>query len=412
MDIVCLSSDHWDAPLWTNKQHVMSRLAGAGHRVLYVDPLTGLATLWRGRKTTPYRRMDWFRWTHQRMRNLWVHSALGFPWSRVSGVDRFVNPWLRLLVLKHVVKRLGFLSPVLWIYHPSDVFLVGRLGEEVVAYDCVDEIAAWTGDPHLCRTIQQNERRLLELADVVFTTARPLYEARKRENANTYLVENAADYAHFSRAQESGAIPADVAAIPRPIVGFVGAIRQRKVDVQLLAEVARSCPHWSLVLIGPVCETQVKLRLSVLPNVHLLGYREYQTLPDYLRAFDVCMIPYRVDNEYIRNVFPMKFFEFLATGKPVVTTGLPSLEKYGDVVAIAHSPQQFIEGVKRGISGAGAERDVMARMTLAKENSWEKRIGQMVMLVEEQRGKTKPHLAHYSGSGLNVRRSSAEATKR
>jgi glycosyltransferase involved in cell wall biosynthesis len=385
MDIICLSSDHWDAPLWTNKQHIMSRLAKAGHRVLYVDPPMGMATLWRERGVRPYSEKRWLHWTQQPMPNLWVHSVLGFPFSQLSAIDRFVNPRLRLVALKRVMKRLRFSPPVLWIYHPNNIFFVGDLGEKLVVYDCVDKIAALMGDSWQQQITKKNEQRLLEVADLVFTTSQSLYEACKKVNPNTYLAENVADYDHFSKAQEAGPIPADIATIRRPIVGFIGNILERKVDLQFLVEVARSHPEWSLVLIGPVYEAEMERKLSDMPNIHLLGYKEYETLPDYLRAFDVCVIPYRTDNEYICNVFPMKFFEFLSTGKPVVTTNTPSLAAYAQVARIATDANDFIRHVAEALD----ENDpalVEKRLESARQNTWEMRINRIMEIVQAELG--------------------------
>lgn len=385
MDIICFSSDHWDEPLWTNKQHTMFRLAKLGHRILYVDPPTGMATLWRYRSVRTYKEKRWLHWTRPRMRNLWVHSALGFPFSRLLDVNRFFNPRLRLFTLKRVMKTLRFSLPVLWIYHPNDVFFVEHLGEKLVLYDCVDEIAALAVDRRQRQIIQKNEIQLLEIANLVFASSQPLYEARKKANPNTYLVENVADYDHFSKAQKNGPIPLDIATIHRPIVGFVGAIRGQKVDLQLLVEVARSHPEWSLVMIGPVYGADTVRKLSALPNIYMLGYKEYETLPNYLRAFDICMIPYRTDNEYIHNVFPMKFFEFLATGKPVVTTNLASLEKYRDVASITSSSEEFIKKIKDNVANGQSRTIARMQIELAKKNSWAKRIEKILQLIEQQK---------------------------
>jgi glycosyltransferase involved in cell wall biosynthesis len=173
-------------------------------------------------------------------------------------------------------------------------------------------------------------------------------------------------------------------------VGFVGAIHQRKVDLHLLVEVAAREPGWSLVLIGPVDEAETQRKLAALPNIHLLGYKEYHTLPNYLRAFDVCVIHYRTDNKYIRNVFPMKFFEFLATGKPLVTTRLPSLESFGHVVGFASTPEEFVLAIRTALL-ARDDTKIAERLAVARKSCWESKVAGMEELVMAQ-------LAHSLGT--------------
>ncbi|WP_322094656.1 glycosyltransferase [Paraburkholderia bannensis] len=235
-------------------------------------------------------------------------------------------------------------------------------------------------------TLVQSETDLVKKADVVFVTSTTLEASRRQINPHTYYFPNVADFEHFSRAlEDSTHIPDDLAAIPGPRIGFIGAISGYKVNFDLLRAVALAHPEWSIVMIGQVGEGDPwtdASNLKHVPNIHLLGPRAYATLPAYLKGFDVALLPNQL-NEYTAAMFPMKFFEYMAAGRPVVSVDLPSLASYQDSVCLAKSVDEFIAGIENAIAGRGISQK--RRVELARQNTYTARTERMLKLVSETR---------------------------
>lgn len=395
MDIVLFSTQYFEDPTWTNKQHIAVRLAAAGHRVIYVDPaapisprkysLPGhLARAIRGDLAGA----RFLSFTYVARKNLWVVTPPFLVPRRsvfVRRLNRRITTRGVLKRLRKLMRRLKFEKPVLWIYRPEAVWFAGRLNERLVFYDCVDDYVDYPIYPfdEDNERIRRDEAELLARADLVTTSSRHLYERKSPANPNTYYVPNVADAAHFARAAEADVhIPPDVANLPEPRVGFAGAVESYKLDTALLSAMADERPAWQIILIGPAALGDPELdALTAKPNVRLLGLRPYAELPDYLATMDVLVIPYRL-NEYTQGVFPIKFFEYLATGKPVVCTELPALTEYGGIVPLVSDPPTFIETVERALAGEQDDKR-RDRVELAFENTWEKRIGKLSGLIDE-----------------------------
>ncbi len=287
-------------------------------------------------------------------------------------IASWANNVLAKRVLTRLARQLGISRPVLWFTFPAMLAACDILEPRLIVYDCSDR---WP------KHFLGDERILLRQADVVFVTARRLFEAKKPLNANIHLVPNAVDPEHYYQALlPETPIPHDVARLAGPVIGLVGAIND-KVDVSLLVKLARAHPEWSIVTVGPVFPTQVRLQtLESLPNVHMIGYREPGELPGYLKAFDVALIPY-VLNERTAAINPLKLYEYLAAGKAVVATALPELFPFQAVVRIASSGDDFIYQVEQALKeDPGAM--LRQRLEAVKEHTWDQRVATMARLVE------------------------------
>jgi glycosyltransferase involved in cell wall biosynthesis len=199
-------------------------------------------------------------------------------------------------------------------------------------------------------------------------------------NSHTVLLENVADADHFGQA--SGQVPADVAHFRHPILGFYGNLTSAKLDFDLIAEVADLRPNWTILLIGPggVGGPDVDLGLLRLhSNIHILGPRSYEGLPDYLAAFDVAMLPYRM-NDLTASSFPLKFFEYLAAGKPVVGTDLPALSEYRGWYLTARSPADFAEAAEVGLFESD-DRRRNERRAFAQQHNWNSRMLELGAII-------------------------------
>lgn len=361
--ILCVWACTWTG-LWQRHQQLMSRLA-AHHRILYVESPRDLFGLMRHWRQLRWRQLfgGW-----EAAPNIVVFTPM-VPFS-LRRYPRLNRIWLMLLRpwLRHLMRRWNCEQPILWVCYPPAEALVGGMGERLACYDCCDELADLS--PRLARIIQEYEARLLSKVCLVFTSSETLFEKLAPHHGNVHLVPNGADIAHFAQAS-SGALvcPEELARLSHPLLGFVGAIQQW-VNIELLAEVARKRPVWQLALIGSV-HSDLTL-LHDLPNVHILGPRPYDQLPAYLAACDVCLIPFHL-SPFVLACDPIKAYEYLAAGKPVVATPIPRLRVFGDAIRVAEDADGFIAQIEQAMATENAAA-ASGRLALAQQHSWEKRV--------------------------------------
>jgi glycosyltransferase involved in cell wall biosynthesis len=385
--IVCLSSQQWRSELPTNRHQIMLRAARRGHDVLFVETGGFLGRhLWRlvrgGERRSLAARL--FA-TEQVDSNIRVRKAMNIlPWGQRFRFASSANSAATALVLRPFIRRLP--APVVvWIYDPSAAGIATTVRDATSVYDCVDDYAEQVGpDARRRAVVAAADDNAARHSRVVFATTRTLYERHKRRNLNTHLVPNAADYAHFAPAAEREFAAPDVGRLQHPVIGFAGNFLPSKVDFGLIQALAVRHPDWSILLIGPASSgSREKLDgLTKIPNVTWLGIKPYAELPRYVSAFDVGVIPYRA-NEYTRSCFPLKVYEYLAAGKPVVASGLPELAGMEPDVALAEGPNEFIIAVEKALGeGTRVARD--RRMALARQHTWEARTNTLLELVAAQ----------------------------
>jgi glycosyltransferase involved in cell wall biosynthesis len=244
-------------------------------------------------------------------------------------------------------------------------------------YYCVDE---WSLFSYLDRAqTVAAERRLLERVDAVFAINLALAEAKRQVNPATFVSPHGVDHALFSRALDPAlAVPADLAALPRPRIGFYGTLRDW-VDFELLAHVARARPAWSIVLLGQVlCDVSA---VRGLPNVHLLGQKRHDELPAYCKGFDAGMIPYRID-ERMKFVNPLKLREYLSAGVPVVSTPVHEVVRYAHLCRVAGTPEDFVAALDEAIAEADPATRRGRSSAMAKE-TWAARVAEVMRILDE-----------------------------
>jgi glycosyltransferase involved in cell wall biosynthesis len=306
--------------------------------------------------------------------NLWVYTpiVLPFPYSRAAAR---VNGWILRITVGLVRRSLGMRDFQLWTFLPTTVSFVGSMGESLAVYYCTDE---WSGFAHLGREpVALMEQALCAKADVVFTTSRPLLERKSPYNSETHLASHGVDHAHFASALNSNtSIPADVALLPRPILGFFGLI-ENWIDLDLIAYLARQRPSWSIVLIGRSAVDVTSLK--AYPNVHLLGRRPYRDLPGYARAFDVGICPF-VSNELTRNINPIKLREYLSAGLPVVASGIPEAAGYPGACQLARGPEEFLAACERALLDDSRELR-KKRSDAMRDETWEHKAAQSLRIA-------------------------------
>lgn len=378
-DIVCVGFADWDTELWTNQHHLMSRLAQE-NRVLFVESLGLRQPQLAGKDVKRIaRRLRRGLAPPRQADGLHVLSPLVIPLHRFRLV-REINRRLLPLLVRRAARRLGLRTPILWAYVPQAEALLDALDPALVVYHCVDDIAAQPGIDGV--SFRAAEERFARRADLVLASAPSLAARMRGLNANVLDAPNVADTTLFARAIEPGPVDSALDALPRPRVVFTGAVVATKLDVSLLVELARARPQWSVALVGPVGPGDPRTDVSALaaePNVHLLGARRYAELPAILRGADVGLIPY-ARNELTDSIFPMKVYEYLAAGLPVVATPLPSI---AGVREVATAPDAA--GLAALVDDALAHDDPAqraARSEAAEAHSWDARLAEIARAVE------------------------------
>ncbi len=286
-----------------------------------------------------------------------------------------------------------------WSFAPDVPFLCGSLGEECFVYYCVDEYREF--DDLDATRIAAAEDELLARADVVVTSSGALHETKRRCRPDAVLVPHGVDYDHFAAAWRSPQpSPEGLAGIPSPIFGFFGLIRHW-IDVRLLAEAAKLRPHYSFVLIGE-CHSDVS-ELRRLPNVHLLGRRKYASLPAYCAAFDGALLPF-VQNAMTRNINPIKMYEYLAAGLPVVSTPLPEARRYAGPILLADTAEDFAAACDEVLRDPAKRQRAEISAIVARE-TWSSRVSDLSRLVMDRVARAKPQrLAERASLGSCDRR--------
>ena len=380
-DQVCFSSIDWGY-LWQGPQEVMSRFARSGSRVLFIEN-TGvrrprledvgrLASRLRSWRAAP---RGSGRAGVDRLTIL-SPLVLPFPWSRLA---RIVNRLLFANGLPGQTARAGVRLPVVWTFLPNplvlDSFRALRPGRALAIYYCVADFEQVTDDPVALRRI---EDELLREVDIVFAGGRVLEARLATRHPRVVRAPFSVADAFFGAGT---AVPADLADIPHPRVGYVGGLHKH-IDLPFLEGLVAALPEVSFVFIGP--QVSAPWALASRPNVHLLGRREQPELPAYVDGMDVCIVPYQ-HSPFTETVWPTKLHEYLARGKPVVSTPLPEVLALGyepAVVRVAATPVEAAEAVRAALrdSPDAGER----RRALAREHSWEKLLE--LMRAEIERG--------------------------
>jgi len=380
--IVCISSVDWEF-IWQGHQEIMSTLAAQGHRVLFVEN-TGVrrprfSDLPRARQ----RLRNWWRGTQGFRKdrdNLFVYSpvVLPFPYSRLA---RMINRTLLLRSLGRWMRAARFTRPIVWTYLPTPLALdvIRGLDPKLTVYYCIDDFAS--SSPQ-ARRITRSEHQLFAEADIVLVTSERLRERAAQFSQAVYLVPSGVSLGAFEDARDtSRPAPDDIDRLRRPIVGYVGGLHQW-LDQDVIARAAEALPDASFALVGPV-QTDLT-RLERYPNVHLLGAKRHEEVPDYVKAFDVGLLPYRL-SDYTEHVYPTKLNEYLIMGLPVVTTDLLEIRRFNrendGIVSIGETPDAFVAAVKSALNGSAAA-DRQKRIDAARRNSWAIRISRMWEIME------------------------------
>jgi glycosyltransferase involved in cell wall biosynthesis len=330
----------WDF-VWQRPQQIFSRLA-AHHPITFIEE-----AMWQDGE----RRLEISEPYPNVVRLVPVLRAD----ERTDDIDTQYAAVLRLLrgvLSEDPLLRKRFASPVQWFYSPmaAPYFLDG-FDAAATVYDCMDELAQFRFAP---ASLREREQLLISRADVVFTGGYQLFQTKSRYHSNVHFYGCGVDAEHFSKARQTQTeVPPEVAALPRPIFGYFGVIDER-LDYALLAQIAQQISDASLVMVGPLAKVEQD-SLPNFPNIHWLGQRPYTDLPALVKAFDVCLMPFAL-NEATQYINPTKTLEYMAAGKPVVSTAVPDvLHHFTPIVDVALTAEEFIAAIQRAARSPRAE---------------------------------------------------------
>jgi glycosyltransferase involved in cell wall biosynthesis len=377
-DMVYFGPTQWDG-LWRNRHQLMSRFARC-NKVMYVEPvktwrkLIGKKQSWQNTKTSilkgPVRTID---------KNLYIYNSLLPP---IIGRYPFgILTWaLWRAKFRSTLQNLGFKKPIIWLSYPTMGHFIDLIGPKLSIYHVVDEYSEY---------LKANKKKMLEWekqifgkADIVIVVSEKLLKAKKKYHSNVHLIPNGVDFDKYEAAiKSSNDVPEDISGLHRPILGYSGLISYR-LDLNLIKKTARKFPEWSIVLIGTIddrgCEDEIAQLLQI-PNVYFLGMKPIDLVPHYIVAFDASIIPYSQNGE-VENLSPLKLYDAMAAGKPVVTTDFPAAHEFKDLIYINDTHDQFIRSIELALCETD-ESKYHDRIHAASENTWDDRITQISKII-------------------------------
>lgn len=374
-DLICFSHLRWNF-VFQRPQHLLSRCAksrrvfyveeplsteGAPHLEVTLDPATG------------------------------VHVVVPHLPDTLSDEQREAT---QAELLGQLCEEQALHDHVAWFYTPMALPIAAGLNPRARIYDCMDELSAFKGAP---KNLLEREAELLELADVVFTGGHALFEAKRHLHPNIHPFPSSVDRAHFVQARNEPPEPSDQADIAGPRLGFFGVIDER-MDLKLLESVARQRPEWQLVILGPVVKVD-PAELPRLPNIHYLGSKSYAELPSYIAGWDVALLPF-AKNEATRFISPTKTPEYLAAGKPVVSTSIRDVVRPYSVqglARIADTPEDFVAACEAAMSDS-SDKLVKRADAFLSRLSWDTTWAEMEALMDAAvRGDRRSGNHRYAG---------------
>jgi glycosyltransferase involved in cell wall biosynthesis len=396
-DIIYISSIEWNF-LWQQNQEIAVRLARAGNRVLYIEN-TGVRSPGFGDAGRVFARLkSWIgKLGSQGVREVapgvYVCSPLVLP-PFGSRFRKFINRHILLPLIRRSARRLGFKDVLLWTYLPTDTVLdiitLLRTPQSVTVYYCLADFPELTPDSD---RIGDCERLLVEQSDVVFGNCTEISERLSAWKDRVEVFPPGVDLDAFpvSNVIEGPGGPAgEWASLPRPIIGYIGGLH-RHVDFDLIADMAEARPDWSWVLVGPLQASAE--RLAGHKNIYVAGSRPHEELAGHVRSFDVCIVPY-LQSPYPETVVPVKINEYLASGKPVVSTDLPTVLEFNDrhhiLITAENKPERFLRGIESALSLPNDPATRVRRREVASFCDWNVQIEAMSELIQKKLDEKRP----------------------
>ncbi|MCW4047994.1 MAG: glycosyltransferase [Candidatus Bathyarchaeota archaeon] len=376
MNIIILTSMHWNF-LWQRPHQIAFRLANRGHNVLYFHSPISLnpSTFKRLRQEKSF-------FISRKLTEKLMVAHLFVPPFR--GKLRFFTDKFASFLFMIYLKKFGFRPDVIFFYNPNDAFLLKAsrsIGAKII-YDCVDDHSSFPGVPNRFAVVEA-ERKLIHESATILTVSKQLHARISEINPKCFYIPNGADYRHFNNAMRIHEKPLEIKNLKSPIIGFIGAVWDW-VNIDLICKLAELHKDYSILLVGPVYYGLNDLKRY--PNIFAIGTKKYELLPQYLSCMDVCLIPFKINDLTVASS-PIKMYEYLAAGKPVVSTALPEVYSNvsADVVYIGENDEDFIKKVEAAVNEISEPEEkstIVRRLNFAKNNSWEKRVDMIEKILK------------------------------
>ena len=373
----------WDHEYKGIYHHISNALADE-HEVVYVEKLRFFSEIFNIKLSRFFRFLSPPRKVKENLLIITPPPAIPII-DKLPLLNR-INDYIFLWFLKWRLKKLNFKPTILWLYSYYAYFAPGKFGEELSIYYCCDPFFIWELEHNV-----RKEELLCGNVDLIFTPSIKLTERKREFNGNSYTMLHGVDVNVFG--DNSPAVPEDLRNIMGPVIGFVGNIFIGDVkyrdDQELIKYVAEKHPDWSIVLVGPLVFNSVSDKRQwegfAQDNIYMLGKKGISSIPSYVHFFDVAIIPFYVNEENTWVTVPVKYFEYLIKGKPVVSTAFSNFEGIpGEYYEIGHDYDEFVAKIEKSLQEDSAEK-VQRRIDFAKDNSWQRRIGQMFEHINDTR---------------------------
>ena len=366
-EIICFAGNDWWYRHPGSTTHIMKYLARY-NKVIYVNSIlmdvpniraSNLLSRIRGKLRS------YFKWMKKLNKQLLIFSPVTIPFYSIP-VIRKISRLLLLLQLRHCMKLFHIAKPILWIDIPTAYEIVNNLTTKLLIYNVIDRYTA--KESRAKGIIKYYHSKLMASGNLILFSSYKYYEESAENQANAYFLDHAVEYKHFSKTiNQDLIIPDDIASIKRPIVGYIGTAHE---DWELVRYLVRRKPNWNFVFIGR--KQNVKIESEKIPNLFFLGQKPYSILPNYAKVFDVCILPYKID-EWVEYSNPIKLKEYLSTGKPVVSISFPAVERYKDIVYCARNKEEFLKYLEFAIYEDTAELQ-KKRIDAVRYETWDKRV--------------------------------------
>ncbi len=380
-DIICISSIDWDF-VWQGHQEIMSTLAKNGNRIIFIENtgvrVPGIRDIGRIKN----RIKNWFsgvKGIRKERENLYIFSPLVFPFPYLR-IAKWLNRRMIISILEKWMKIMRFNNPLVWLFLPTPLSLdiINSLNTKTVVYYCIDNFRVSSKS---AKKIEKSEIKLLKKSDLVFVTSKALYNYCFQFNNHTHIFPFAVNFSEFEKSRLAETkVPEEIQTIAHPLIGYVGGLH-KWLDFDLIKRLAQARPAYSFIFVGPV-QSDISA-LSHLKNIYFLGQKEHKKIPLLIKYFDLCLIPYLI-TDYTKNVYPTKLNEYLAMGKPVVSTDLPEINEFNNknknIISIGKNFPEFLEAIDKELNSDNPEA-INLRIEAAKKNSWPVRIEEMSSLI-------------------------------
>mgnify|MGYP002622878763 FL=1 len=375
-DIIIISVDPWQEERWARKQMFAWLLAQKYRNVFYyIEP-------GRSERTLPlFKRLK---------SNLYLIDVPHIPKHLQNGRISSLSVKLSCASLWLLLKLKRVKNPIFIVYQPHNMSFAKKLssifGKSLICYDMTDDWSEFPGiSEHRKHEIISEESRVIKEADLVFAVSGRLFDKAVKLNPNSIHLPNATDFESFNKVMSNIDTSEEIRSFNRPRLGYVGNITPRRIDFELLRFIAESKPEWNIIMIGPVHAEAADMVNSFrdLRNVFFLGPKKYYSLPEYIKGFDICILPHRVDN-LTQSMDPIKLYDYMATGKPIVATAVAEAVKFREEICLGNSREEFVSHIKSLLYEGATEQSLAMQLETAKKNTWDKRVEKLTEIFQEK----------------------------